>query len=80
MYVGFIHLENAYDRVNKEALWQVLRMYDLGSKRFSGIKSMYVDSSAYVRVRVESCTRQYLCLVLCMVVRQCYGKKRRDLE
>ena len=32
VYVGFIDLEKAYDRVNKEALWQVLRMYDVGIK------------------------------------------------
>ena len=30
MYVGFIDLEKACDRVNREALWQVLRMYDVG--------------------------------------------------
>ena len=30
VYVGFIDLENAYDRVNREALWQVLRRYDVG--------------------------------------------------
>ena len=30
VYVGFMHLEKAYDRVNREALWQVLRMYDMG--------------------------------------------------
>ena len=51
MYVGFLNLEKAYDRVNKEALWQVLRMYDVGGKRLSGIKSMYVDSPACVRVK-----------------------------
>ena len=27
VYVGFIDLENAYDRVNREALWKMLRMY-----------------------------------------------------
>ena len=51
MYVGFIDLEKAYDRVNREALWQVLRMYDVGSKLLSGIKSTYVDSSSCVRVK-----------------------------
>ena len=30
VYVGFIDLEKAYNRPNKEALWQVLRMYDVG--------------------------------------------------
>ena len=50
MYVSFIGLEKAYDKGNKEALWQVLRIYD-GHKLLSGIKSMYVGSSAYVRVK-----------------------------
>ena len=31
MYVGIIDLEKAYDSVNREALWQVLRMYDVGA-------------------------------------------------
>ena len=48
LYVGFIDLENAYDRVYREALWQVLRMYDIGGKLLSGIKNMYVDSLACV--------------------------------
>ena len=45
-------MEKAYDRVNREALWQVLRMYDVVGKLLGGIKSMYVDSSAYIRVKV----------------------------
>ena len=28
--MGFIDLENAYNRVKREALWKVLRMYDVG--------------------------------------------------
>ena len=44
--MGFIDLEKVYDRVNREALWQVLRMYDVGNILLSGIKSMYDDSSA----------------------------------
>ena len=31
-------------------LWQVLRMYDVGSKLLSVINSMYVDSLACMRV------------------------------
>ena len=40
VYVGFTDLEKAYDRINREALWQVLRMYD-GGKLLNGIKSMF---------------------------------------
>ena len=29
VYVCFIDLEKVYDRVNREALWQVLRMYEM---------------------------------------------------
>ena len=46
IYMGFIDLDKVYDRVNREVLWQVLRMYDLGGKLLSEIKSMYVDSLA----------------------------------
>ena len=51
VYMSFQDLEKAYDRVNKEALWQVLRMYDVGVKLLNGIKSLYVNSLACVRVK-----------------------------
>ena len=51
MYVSFIDSEKAYDRVNRKTLWQVLRMYDLGSILLNGIKSIYVNSLACVRVK-----------------------------
>ena len=53
VYVSFIDMEKTYDRVNRVALWQVLRMYDLEGegKPFSGIKGMYIDSLACVRVK-----------------------------
>ena len=44
--MGFIDLE-VYDRVNREALWQVLGV----CKLLIGILSMYVDSSACVSKR-----------------------------
>ena len=44
MYVGFIDLEKAYNRVNKKVLWQVLRIYDEGGTLLNGIKSMHIDS------------------------------------
>ena len=51
MYVGFVDLEKAYDRANREALWQVLRMYDVRGKLLYGIKSMYINSLASVRIK-----------------------------
>ena len=35
--MGFMDLEKVYDRVNREALWQVLRMYDVGGILLNGI-------------------------------------------
>ena len=49
--MSFIDLEKAYDRVNRKALWQGLRMYDVGSKLLGAIKIMNVESSACVRVK-----------------------------
>ena len=43
--MGFMDLEKGYDRINREELWQVLRMYDVGGKLLNGIKSMYVYNS-----------------------------------
>ena len=51
VYVGFMDLEKAYDTVNRAALWQVLRMYDVGGKLLNGIKIMYINSLTCVRVK-----------------------------
>ena len=51
MYMGFMDLEKAYDRVNREALCKVLRMYDVGDKLLNGIKSVYVKSLACARIK-----------------------------
>ena len=49
--MGVIDLEKAYDRVNREELWQVLKMYDVRGKLLGGIKSMCVYSLACIRVK-----------------------------
>ena len=51
MYVGFMDLQKAYDRINREAPWEVLRMYDVSGKLLNGIESMYGNSLACVRVK-----------------------------
>ena len=57
--MGFMDLKKAYDRVNWEALWQVLRMYDTGGKLLNGIKNMNINSLAYVRVK-ESESKRFM--------------------
>ena len=49
--MGFIVFEKAYDKVNSEALWQVLRVCDMKGKLLGGIKNMYDDSLTCVRVK-----------------------------
>ena len=51
VYVGFMDLEKPYDRVNRVALWKVLRMYDVRAKLLNGIKSLYVNILAPVKVK-----------------------------
>ena len=66
VYVGFMELEKVYDRVKREALWQVLRMYDVVDKLSNDKKSMYVKILACVRVegsesecfRIDNVVRQ----------------------
>ena len=38
--MGFLDVEKTYNRVNKDELWQVLRLYNVGGKLVSGIKSI----------------------------------------
>ena len=39
---GFYGFGEAYNRANREALWQELRIHDVGGKLLSGIKSMLI--------------------------------------
>ena len=47
----FLDLEKVYDRINREVVWQMLRMHDVGGKLLKGVKSMYVNSLACSRVK-----------------------------
>jgi len=51
--VGFIDLEKAYDRVNREKMWDVLREYDVNEKMVNAIKSFYKNGKACVRIGRE---------------------------
>ena len=51
MYVDFMDWEKMYDRVNKEPLWQVLKIYDGSGKLLNGIESMFVNSLACVSIK-----------------------------
>ena len=53
VFWAFMDLEKAYDRVDRAALWNVLRMYGVGGKLLRAIQSFYVDSRACVRVGDE---------------------------
>ena len=50
VFWAFMDLEKAYDRIDREALWQVLGVYVVGGCVLKGIQSFYVGSSACVRV------------------------------
>ena len=48
--MGFMDLKKAYDKVDREDLWQVLKMYKARGKLL-GIKSLYVNSVACGRIK-----------------------------
>ena len=50
VYVGFMALENAYDKLNREALLQVLKICDVDGKLLNGFKNMYVNTLSWVRI------------------------------
>ncbi len=48
-----IDLEKAYDRVDREALWSVLKIYAVGGQLLKGIQTFYREANACVRVGGE---------------------------
>ena len=53
VYFAFLDLEKAYSRVDRGAMWNVLRLNGIGGRLLRGVKSLYVGSKACVRVGNE---------------------------
>jgi hypothetical protein len=53
VFWAFMDLEKAYDRIDREALWRVLRLYGVGGHLLKAVQSFYADSRACVRVGSE---------------------------
>ena len=53
VYFAFLDLEKAYDRVDRDAMWNVLRLHGIGGRLLRGVRSFYVGSKACVRVGNE---------------------------
>lgn len=47
-------LEKAYDRVDWLALWDVLKIYGVGGKLLSAIKSFHEEASSCVKISGET--------------------------
>ncbi len=43
-------LEKAYNRIDRDALWSVLRSYGVGGQLLKGIQAFYREANACVRV------------------------------
>ena len=50
VYMCFVDLEKAYDRVPREKLWEVLREYGVRGSLLRAIQSLYSQSESCVRV------------------------------
>ncbi len=59
VFWAFMDLEKAYDRIDREALWKVLRLYGVGGRLLNAVKSFYVNSRACVieRHRVNEASK-----------------------
>ncbi len=50
LYAAFMDLEKAYERVDREALWNVLKIYGVGGQLLKGIQAFYREANACARV------------------------------
>ena len=50
LYVAYMDLEEVYGRVDREAMWRVLGMYEINGQLLKAVQSLYEKSKACVRV------------------------------
>ncbi len=50
LYATLMDLEKAHNRVDREALWSVLKIYGVGGQLLEGIQASYREVNACVRV------------------------------
>ena len=53
VFCAFFDLEKAYDRVDREAMWHVLRLYGADGKLLKAVKILYVGSKACVKAHLH---------------------------
>ena len=53
LYLCFIYLEKAFDRVLRQKLFEVLSEYEVRGRLLEAIKSIYVGSKAAIRIDGE---------------------------
>ena len=53
LYAAFIDIEKACDRIDKEALWNVLKINGVGEQLYAGVKAFNREANMGVRVDGE---------------------------
>ena len=66
MYAGFMDLEKAYDRVNREALQQVLRIY------IYAYACVYLFTCISMRVRIYARVYLFTCISMRVCIARVY--------
>ena len=63
LYVAFVDFRKAYESVNRNILWDVLRSAGTGGKMLGALKAMYSSVVASVRVDAGFVTDELCCPV-----------------
>ena len=45
VFWAFMHLEKAFDTIDRQGIWRILRVYGVGEKLLKAVQSFYVDST-----------------------------------